>query len=216
MAVADPGYLSGRDTGCRRTIRCNRWDRLGFWRTEREALENNTAAGACSEAKWRFEALGAKKIASLELARARPRASREELDQGILQVALDHHLISRLTSLVAVDITPTRPDGEALGRANVPHNLPEGWIFENVAAEQPARLQREAFATDLIKAQPDIAAPSPAGQGKAGVALPRGATLVNVKLTNGAIFLFFAAILLFVLRRPSLVGGAKNINHSRI
>ena len=37
----------------------------------------------------------------------------------VLAVALDHHLVTRLTSLVAVDQTPSRPDGARLTRAEI-------------------------------------------------------------------------------------------------
>ena len=37
---------------------------------------------------------------------------------------------SRLTSLVAVDRTPSRPAGTPLARADLPLNLPAGWDFD--------------------------------------------------------------------------------------
>jgi len=55
------------------------------------------------------------------------------IDAQILQTALDHHLVSRLTSLVAVDITPSREVSEALIRRDVPTMLPEGWVFGKLA-----------------------------------------------------------------------------------
>src|SRR4029078_12754859 len=37
-----------------------------------------------------------------------------EIERAVLDVALEHHLTSRLTSLVAVDVTPSRPIGDGL------------------------------------------------------------------------------------------------------
>ncbi len=46
---------------------------------------------------------------------------------AVLAVALEHHLVSKYTSLVAVDVTPSRPEREALRRSAVPSNRPAGW-----------------------------------------------------------------------------------------
>ncbi|MEO6271050.1 MAG: hypothetical protein ABIP08_12180, partial [Lautropia sp.] len=42
-------------------------------------------------------------------------------------LALDHHLVSAYTSLVAVNLTPVRPADAALQHGAVPANLPSGW-----------------------------------------------------------------------------------------
>ena len=84
------------------------------------------------------------KIADLEESRF-DRAGAAKIDSEILNTALEYHIVSRLTSLVAVDITPSRPVGDALGSANVPTMLPEGWSFGDMAAnESAARPQRAA------------------------------------------------------------------------
>jgi Ca-activated chloride channel family protein len=46
--------------------------------------------------------------------------------KAVIQVALEHHLVSRYTSLVAVDVTPARPDGAMLAKAVLKVNLPDG------------------------------------------------------------------------------------------
>ncbi len=51
------------------------------------------------------------KISALEEQRAARTATWSAIDASVLKVALDYHLVSRLTSLVAVDITPSRPTG---------------------------------------------------------------------------------------------------------
>src|SRR5258706_12264227 len=73
-----------------------------------------------------------RKITDAEMAHRLGQASAKETDQRILGLALEHHLVSRLTSLVAVDATPSRPEGAQLTRAELPLNLPAGWDFGKV------------------------------------------------------------------------------------
>ncbi len=77
-----------------------------------------------------------RKIAALmdDKARGVPEAM---IRDQVLEVALDHQLVSKYTSLVAVDVTPTRPDGEGLETAAVPTNLPAGWRREMVFGSMP-------------------------------------------------------------------------------
>ncbi len=144
-----------------------------------------------------------KKIASLELSRARAGADRAALDNNILDVALAHDLISRLTSLVAVDVTPSRPGGENIARTDIPLNLPHGWDFEKVFGNETKPRQREALASPLLQARVTEAdATAPAGQGRSGVALPQGATLADVKIMRGVLFLTLAFLILIFTLRP--------------
>ena len=55
-------------------------------------------------------------------------ADAEIVRKQVISVALAHHLVSQHTSLVAVDVTPVRPQHEKLSE-NLPlaTNLPEGW-----------------------------------------------------------------------------------------
>ena len=62
----------------------------------------------------------------------------EAVRAAVLALALEHHLVSRYTSLVAVDRTPSRPEGEALQVAAVPTRLPAGWSAEAVFGRLPA------------------------------------------------------------------------------
>jgi len=50
----------------------------------------------------------------------------EEIRAGIVQTALTHHLVSKYTSLVAVDKTPARPLNDPLNSEQVPNLLPYG------------------------------------------------------------------------------------------
>jgi Ca-activated chloride channel family protein len=63
------------------------------------------------------------------LARSADQAS---LTSRIVEIALRHHLVSRFTSLVAVDVTPSRAVTEPLHTKPVPTNLPHGQDYEHI------------------------------------------------------------------------------------
>jgi Ca-activated chloride channel family protein len=77
-----------------------------------------------------------RKIAGLE-ALSLDGAPPDEVRRGVVEVALRHHLVSRYTSLVAVDVTPTRPAGAAVRTRRLPVNLPAGWSPEQVVGTLP-------------------------------------------------------------------------------
>jgi Ca-activated chloride channel family protein len=77
-----------------------------------------------------------KKIAGL-MDRLREGGDRNEVRSAVGAVALQHHLVSAYTSLVAVDMTPTRPDGSPGRTANVPVALPAGMVYEKVFGGLP-------------------------------------------------------------------------------
>ena len=64
-------------------------------------------------------------------------AKEEEVRDAVVEIALAHHLVSKYTSLVAVDKTPVRPKEDALQSGAIPTNLPEGWEYDKVFGELP-------------------------------------------------------------------------------
>lgn len=50
----------------------------------------------------------------------------EEIRKTVIDTALTHHLVSKYTSLVAVDKTPVRPQDAKLSKEQVPNLLPYG------------------------------------------------------------------------------------------
>lgn len=64
-------------------------------------------------------------------------APEAETRAKVLELALDHHLVTRYTSLVAVDTTPTRPSDAPVREAAVPTHLPDGWSHEAIFGELP-------------------------------------------------------------------------------
>ncbi len=59
-------------------------------------------------------------------------ADEEQTRKLVTAVALEHHLVTKYTSLVAVDRTPARPANEALRSSAMPTNLPQGWNYDAV------------------------------------------------------------------------------------
>lgn len=62
----------------------------------------------------------------------------EQIKHSITEVALEHHLVSKYTSLVAVDITPARVKEALLKTRPIPVNLPAGWDYDKVFGLLPA------------------------------------------------------------------------------
>jgi len=68
----------------------------------------------------------------------------DEIRQAVLKLALEHQLVSRYTSLIAVDKTPARTAEALLKSTSLPTQLPEGWTMEGVEAETHGELPRGA------------------------------------------------------------------------
>jgi Ca-activated chloride channel family protein len=75
------------------------------------------------------------KIDSLE-AKAYGDVSFGVIEKQIEAVALEHHLVSSQTSLVAIDKSKSRPDGQGAASVDMPVNLPEGWVYDKVFGPQ--------------------------------------------------------------------------------
>jgi Ca-activated chloride channel homolog len=97
------------------------------WQTKLSLAANKTESGV--GVLW-----ARRKIGSLiDIAHSNP----DEAKKEIITTALDHHLVSKYTSLVAVDVSPSRPDEAALKTGAVQANLPEGWNQEAVFGQLP-------------------------------------------------------------------------------
>ena len=97
------------------------------------------------------------KISNLERNRISlsPNASQKaHIDSELLQTALNYGLVSRLTSLVAVDITPSRPQGINFDTSKLKVAIPNGWDasqFEyNYKEIIPQRLQKMSSNNELL------------------------------------------------------------------
>ncbi|HTO34217.1 MAG TPA: marine proteobacterial sortase target protein [Pararhizobium sp.] len=130
------------------------------------------------------------------------------LDKQIETVALANHLVSRVTSLVAVDVTPSRPATEPVASTKLPLNLPAGWDFGKVFGEQPqqalpgeqrkAELQRTEqqaiLVADRMAAAPTARAASLIADAGTQVDLPQTATLADRYILIGLMLLAFAVM----------------------
>src|SRR5262249_26875592 len=146
-----------------------------------------------------------RKIDDAEVARTLRQATPEEADKTILALALEHQLVSRLTSLVAVDKTPSRPDGAPLKLTELPINLPAGWDFEKVFGERqklpapPAERRADGGAAHAQLASLKHAPASMPGT----VTLPKTATDAELSMIVGSVLLVLSLILLIFNRRHS-------------
>jgi Ca-activated chloride channel family protein len=172
---------------------------------------------AAAEGRGLSKLWARRKIADAEVARTLRQIMPDEADRRILALALEHHLVTRLTSLVAVDRTPSRPDGARLTRADVPLNLPAGWDFDKVfgserapapvpeerrADADPAREVQLAYAA--VARSPKPVAPKAVMPGPLNsLTLPKTATDAELRLWFG-LLLCLASLILLVLRRRRL------------
>jgi len=139
-----------------------------------------------------------RKIDSAEVSLSLNEISSEEADRRILALALEHHLVSRRTSLIAVDKMPSRPRDQRLTRAEVPLNLPAGWDFDKVFGEpivtrHAAAEFKEIALTSLPKsANADQAA---------DLVLPQTATPSQILILIGSALMLVSLLIQALLRR---------------
>ncbi len=113
-------------------------------------------------------------------------------DARILALALDYGLVSRLTALIAIDGTVSRPDEDPLLSQDMGANLPKGWQYDKIfgpAAPRQIRLARMA---------PQYALRATSS----GVSLPATATPAAL-LIAGGLLLVLLSLALFGWRRAA-------------
>lgn len=139
---------------------------------------------------------GRAKIAGFEESRYSG-MSMEDVDKGVLQTALDFHLVSRLTSLVAVDKTPARPAGEKLDTRQIASMLPKGWDFGKVFGPQAeARALRFDRLPDGVMQKINARSTEEKARQEQDLALPGTASGWEMMLAFGlSLFVFGAALL---------------------
>lgn len=99
-------------------VRISGTSSMGGWDVELPlAMEEDNAGVAAVWARARIEHL---------LDSERQGAGAETIRAAVTETALDHHLVSRYTSLVAVDKTPVRPHASPIKREQLPNLLPYG------------------------------------------------------------------------------------------
>jgi len=131
------------------------------WR--QDLLLDQPAQGSGIGVLWARDKIGALMDA------AREGASAEETRAKVIELALTHHLVTKYTSLIAIDRAPARLPDLDLKVAALPTHLPEGQSYEAIFGTQADAPQ---FGT-----------------------LPQGATDSRFNLLVGALMLLFATLL---------------------
>ena len=150
------------------------------------------------------------------------RAQLEEIENGYtlgmapdtvrdlaVATALEFRLVSRYTSLVAVDDEIARPQGEEMTSGEVERNLPAGWNHEKVFgspeetmplyAPKPQQQAATGATASAAAAGFDIASVFPSPEGDR-VSLPQTATPAQIKALIGLALLLLAALALWAAR----------------
>ena len=109
---------------------------------------------------------------------------------GDLETALGYDLVSRYTSLVAIDITPSRPAGEALHSRDIPVMFPVGWEWAKVIGEDVQPMRRAA-APNMAPTKIAMAAATP---------LPRTATPAQLARLIGLVLVMLGLLVIFARR----------------
>lgn len=166
------------------------------WRLTLPLGEAETGAGIAK--LW-----ARRKIDDAEVAQTMGTITPLEADKRVLALALEHHLVSRVSSLVAVDKTPARKPGEALSRADIPLNLPAGWDYDKIFGKEqpaPAVLQRDAkLDVTLIAMTKDPVSEQP--NAVQTVDLPPTATPSELLMLLGALLSLLAVVFAILARR---------------
>ena len=109
-----------------------------------------------------------------------------EADKQVEALGMRFHIVTDLTSLVAVDETPSRPEGMRLTREELPLLLPDGWDFDHLFGQQMAAKH--------------AAPPSEAEEGEQ-LDLPRGSLPFRSALLQGLLLMLLGLLALLWSRR---------------
>ena len=148
--------------------------------------------------------------------------SRDLVKQDIVTLALQHHLVSDFTSLVAVDVTPTRPESEQLNSQSIVKKrkayLSTNYNPQDVALEAELALFEAELAQFIQQSSKQLNSMAMAALPKAhysralpanayaAVKVPAAAIVVPASrtATNSQLFMYVGALILllaFILRR---------------
>ncbi len=124
-----------------------------------------------------------------------------------LAVALRHELVTRYTSLVAIDPRPARPLETELEVREIPRNLPAGWSWEHVFGTEQPPLKMRQLSPGLMRKINAVGAP--AGQsGAQAIGLPQTATPAELQALIGLGLVALGLVLLLALRRGRRAAAA--------
>ncbi len=145
-----------------------------------------------------------RKIDDAEVELTLGKISQDAADARVLRLALEHHLVSRLTSLVAVDKTLSRPANTPLTRADIPLQLPAGWDYDKLFGIRAERNVEEHASMDVkgvsapVRSHERLASPSSPSQ---PLPLPQTATPATLMLMQGLGSMLVGLFVLWFFRR---------------
>jgi Ca-activated chloride channel family protein len=161
---------------------------------------------SAAEGKGLSKLWARRKISDAEVARTLREMTPEDTDNTVLALALDHQIVTRLTSLIAVDKTPSRPEGVPLKLSELPINLPAGWDFAKVFGERPRQTPAQLRERRADAGQPEARRPAPVTADT--IRLPKTATSAELTMVAGLILIVLALILFVFNRRQPLLTDA--------
>lgn len=156
--------------------------------------QQNISVGKAKESDVVAKLWANRRIAEYEAQRWAGEMEDYLVDAAIEDIGMGFHLVTRRTSLIAVDETPSRPEGARLTREELPLLLPAGWDFEHLFGVQHA-----------VPAETDAAE---ASREDRAMELPDTATGFASLVMQGLMLLAFALLALAFLRRRELGGTA--------
>ncbi|MBX7539904.1 marine proteobacterial sortase target protein [Qipengyuania sphaerica] len=122
-----------------------------------------------------------RKISDIEAQRWSYQIDAEDADAKVETLGMAFHIVTDRTSLVAVDETPSRPEGQRLTREELPLLLPAGWDFDHLFGQQMAARH---------------AAPDAASEEQEQIDLPRGSLDYRMALLQGLLLVVLGLALL--------------------
>ena len=139
-----------------------------------------------------------RRIAEVEAERWSGEMSYERVDKTIEELGMAFHLVTSRTSLIAIDETPSRPEGASLTREELPLLLPAGWDFEHLfGGGSASAADWEALADAMSERE----------ERRERLDLPQGSTNYLITLALGLALLLSGAVGGVWWRRERLARG---------
>lgn len=126
-----------------------------------------------------------RRIGEVQTQRVLGQLEGDAADKQVVALALRHSLVTDLTSLVAVDKTPARPEGAWLREEEIPLPLPAGWKFAELFSKPTVAKAR----------------PGEGGETDQAVDLPQTATNWQLSLLAGLMLMVLGLLLALRWRR---------------
>ncbi len=139
-----------------------------------------------------------RRIDDIEAERALGNIEAAAADAAVTSIGLEFSLVTSMTSLVAVDETPSRPAGETMKEEDLPINLPDGWDFDRLFGGDTAKA---AMANDAAIAAKEVQ----------NFPLPQTATNYALRLFGGLLAFIIGAFGFITIRRKKTSTNNKDV-----